>query len=160
VTVLAVLSGLPGSGKTTYARQIQADVCERVGRPGTTVVVSRDTIREHALGLTMGPDDQILDRAGEAVVTALENAMVEAALAAPDVRIVIVDATHLVQKYVDQWRSVATRHGAYITVIDMGISVEECIRRDATRAAEGGRHVGEDVIRRLSKLPRIVPPPS
>jgi predicted kinase len=151
MSALVILSGLPGSGKTTYARRIQTDAREHAGRPGTVVVVCRDTIREHALGLTMGPDDQVLDQAGEAVVTALEGAMVEAAIDALGVEVVIVDAMHLDQKYVDRWRSVADRHSAHVEVIDVGASVEECIRRDAARAAEGGRHVGEDVIRRLAE---------
>lgn len=146
MTTLVVLSGLPGSGKTTCARQIQADARKRAGRPGTVVIVSRDALREHALGLTMIAGDQILDRGGEAVVTALESVMVEAALVAPGVEMVVIDATHLTPKSVDRWRTVAARHDARVKVITLDAPIEECIRRDAVRADGGGRYVGEDVI--------------
>lgn len=146
---LTVMRGLPGSGKSTHARAIQR------AADGPVAVVSRDMLREHAFGLSMGPGDQMLDRDGEAAVTVAVRAMVEALLA--EGVSVIVDGTHLRDADVQEWESVAAEHGASYSVQDMGgISVEECIRRDAARAADGGRHVGEGVIRAMAASGRPV----
>ena len=146
---LTVLRGLPGSGKTTLARELRDDARNRAGRPGTLVVISRDDIRQHLIGLSMAPDDAVLDRAGEALVTAIETAIVDACLAAAGVD-VVVDATHLDRSHLERWDVAAGLHGAQLDVRDLDVPVEECIRRDAARAAAGGRHVGEDVIRRMA----------
>lgn len=149
MSVFVVLSGLPGSGKSTEARRIMGEAQKAAGRPGTAAIIARDTIRENVLGLTMGPGDQILDHAGEDVVTAVEDASVEALLAA-GVELVIVDATHLTPRSVDRWRQVAARHGAEFEAIRLDVDVDECIRRDAARAAAGGRYVGAEVIRGIA----------
>ena len=98
---LTVLRGLPGSGKTTLARELRDDARNRAGRPGTLVVISRDDIRQHLIGLSMAPDDAVLDRAGEALVTAIETAIVDACLAAAGVD-VVVDATHLDRSHLER----------------------------------------------------------
>lgn len=144
---ILVLSGLPGSGKSTWAREHLRGCRGRAG------IVSRDAVREHVLGLSMEPGDQVLDRAGEAVVTAVAEAMARALLAAGcDV---VADATHLDPAHIDRWRQVAAEYGTVVEVIDLGVPLEECIRRDADRAAVrlqwvGGRRVGEDVIREMA----------
>lgn len=143
-----VLSGLPGAGKSSRARQIIAEARRAAGRPGTAGVVSRDTIREHILGLTMAPGDQVLDRDGEDVVTAVTEAQARALLAAGVS--VVVDATNLVPAHVDRWRAIADGHDAALDVVTLDTPVEECIRRDEARHAAGGRYVGEDVIRRIA----------
>lgn len=139
---LIVLRGLPGSGKTTWAR---AYVGAHRGHAG---IVSRDVVRRHVLGLTLRPGDAVLDRAGEDLVTSLVEAVAGVLLAAGcDV---VADATHLSARHVEAWRRLADRHGATVRVVSLDVPVAECIRRDAARAATGGRSVGADVITRMA----------
>lgn len=148
MTTLTVLSGLPGSGKTTLAKRMLEAARDRAGRPGTAARVSRDDIREHVIGLAMTTDDAVMDRPGEDVVTAVESAMVAALLdAGVDV---VVDATNLRPEYVDRWREVAARHGADLVVRALDVPVDECVRRVTARAAAGGRYVEPDVIRSMA----------
>jgi len=80
---LILVSGLPRSGKTTWAL--------KQGHP----VVSRDGIREALHG------KPYIQRA-EDMITAIETYMVRALFAAGH-KTVIVDSTHLKQKYIDRW---------------------------------------------------------
>ena len=80
--------GLPRSGKSTWA--------ESTGWP----IVNRDSIR-YAIG------DSIRYFEEEERVNKIENVMVKALFCAGH-KNVIVDATHLKQKYVDRWEEFAT----------------------------------------------------
>ena len=137
-----VLRGLPGAGKSTWAGEYMRT------HPGQAGVVSRDTIRQHVLGLSMTPGDAVLDRAGEGIVTAITEATARALLAAG--RTVIADATHLHADHIDSWRVLSAEYGVPVEVVDLDVPVEECIRRDAERAAAGGRGVGADVIHAMA----------
>ncbi|WP_280465803.1 AAA family ATPase, partial [Nocardia brasiliensis] len=64
---------------------------------------------------------------------------------------VYVDALNLRKKWAQGWANFAARHGADFEIIDLETSVDECVARDRTRGAEGGRSVGEDVIRDLAR---------
>jgi predicted kinase len=145
-STITVLRGLPGSGKTTWAREYARAHRGEVG------IVCRDTIREYVLGLTMQAGDSVLDRCGEDLVTALCRAL--AAVLLESGRDVIVDATNLSPVHVDVWRALASGYGAAVEILDMDVPVEECTRRDAARAAAGGRSVGADVIRRMAAKSR------
>lgn len=147
--VLRVLSGLPGSGKSTLARQLLDEARKEWGRAGEAAVVCRDTIREHVLGLSMDPGEQMLDRTGERLVSMVETAMVRALLD-DGVQLVIVDAMHRREERIDHWRAVAGRYGARLEVTRLGTPLEECVRRDAARGAAGGRSLGEDLIREIA----------
>jgi predicted kinase len=139
---LLLTRGGPASGKSTAATAwVAADRTNRA-------MVSRDDLRERVYGLSMGPGDQVMDRAGEDEVTALEEAIVGHLLASG--RSVAVHDTLLRDVYVDRWREIAAEAGAVVEILDLrGVPVEECIARDADRAAAGGRSVGADVIRRM-----------
>lgn len=80
---LILVSGLPRSGKTTWAL--------KQGHP----VVSRDGIRKALHG-------EPYIQAAEDMVTAIEVYMVNSLFAAGHTT-VIVDATHLKKKYIDRW---------------------------------------------------------
>lgn len=142
MVMIIVLRGLPGSGKTTWAREYLTAHRGQAGR------VSRDDVREHVLGLTMQPGDAVLDRAGEDLVTAIVEAQARALLTAG--LDVIADATNLSARHLDRWRALAAEHGTTAEVVHLDVPVDECIRRDAARAAVGGRGVGPTVIRRMS----------
>jgi len=139
---IIVLRGLPGAGKSTRAREYMRT------HPGQAGVVSRDTIRQHVLGLSMTPGDAVLDRAGEDLVTAIIEATARCLLASG--RTVIADATHLRADHIDSWRVLSAEYGVPVEVVDLDVPAEECIRRDAARAAAGGRGVGADVIHAMA----------
>jgi predicted kinase len=127
---LLITRGLPGSGKTTFARTLQP----RVTR------VSRDDLRIMLHGRIM------LTNWAEAQVTAVQREMVETLLRrGADV---IVDDTNLRGKAVREWGKLAERCGAAFEVHDFtDVPLDECIRRDGDRP-EGVR-VGADAIRQM-----------
>lgn len=135
---LVVLRGIPGSGKSTYARNWVAE------DPDWRVRVNRDDLRFLNYGVYWG-----LSRHQEETISTLEHALSTAALKAE--LSVIIDATNLKARYLKDWISAADKHGAEFVVVDMDTPVEECIARDKARAERGERAVGEDVIRDFAK---------
>lgn len=138
--VLIVTRGLPGSGKSTRARQwAAADELSRA-------VVGRDTIRAEVFASArpvFGPSESLVTTAQLALIGALLRAGVS----------VCADDTNLPDERIHTWRRWAAIRGVPLTVWDMrDIPVEECIRRDRERAARGGRHVGADVIRQIAAV--------
>jgi predicted kinase len=127
VATLTITRGLPGSGKTTWARQ----------QPGA-VRVNRDDLRRMLHGGPIG-----LGWA-EVQVTVAQRAQVEALLRA-GVN-VICDDTNLRSRVVRELAELALNCGADVVVRDFtDVPVEECVARDARRPDEG--RVGEDAIR-------------
>ena len=135
MTVLRITRGFPASGKSTWA--LGMEMCEYVR-------VNRDSIRQQVFGLD---GKGILTPKQENEVTKLEVALVEAALNAG--KNVVVDATHLRQKYAVQWADLAEKHGVGFAVEDFRVDVEECVRRNALRPAD--EQVPEQVIRDMAK---------
>ena len=128
---LTITRGLPGSGKTTWAKQ-HATGAVRVNRDDLRVMMYG---REH--GLTWEQ---------EVAVTDASHAQVVAHLRAG--RDVVADDMNLRPKYVRQWRGIAAVHGAAFVVEEMPtVDVDECVRRDNDR---GGK-VGEDTIRAIAE---------
>ena len=136
MTSLTITRGLPASGKSTYVRQLERD--------SGYVRVNRDEIRSRAFGLD---GKGVLSPKQEDKVTKLETALVEAALNAG--KNVVVDATHLRQKYAIQWADLAEKHGVDFFVEDFKVDVEECIRRNQERPSR--ERVPDDVIRNMAK---------
>lgn len=129
MAMLTITRGLPGSGKTTWAK-------------GTGVTrVNRDDLRWMLHG------KRTYTREAERQVTAAQRAAVEALLrAGVDV---VVDDTNLPARYVREWIELAVRCSATVMVLDrfLVVPVEECVRRDAGRPDTD--RVGESVIRDL-----------
>lgn len=127
---LLITRGLPASGKTTFARELQPAV----------VRVNRDDLRRMLHGT------RLFTQKAESQVTIAQQAQVEALLRAGiDV---IVDDTNLRSRTVRRWAEMAARFGATFEVHDFtDVPLEECLRRDALRPEQD--RVGEDVIRRL-----------
>ena len=124
---LIITRGLPGSGKSTWAK---AWVLED---PKTRIRVNRDDIRR-MLGPYWVPER-------EGLVTTLENLMVKNSLS--NSYSVVVDATNF-KDY--RWDSVAITNGHRPIIKDFtDVPVEECIRRDLLRVES----VGEEVIMRM-----------
>lgn len=142
--VLIATVGLPGSGKSTWARgqRDTRDLC---------AVVERDTFRD-MLGYRWDAPHGVRDQM-ERVVTAAEHAAVTAFLAA-GADVVVAD-TNLATGHLGALSDVAGI-GAWFVVRDFtNVPVDECVRRDAQRPAYepgglcSGRSVGEAVIRRM-----------
>ncbi|MGI5244931.1 AAA family ATPase [Dactylosporangium sp. CA-139066] len=128
---LTITRGLPGSGKTTWAKQ----------QP-YLVRVNRDDLRRMLHG---GPvTDPARRGRAEKEVTAAHHAAVEGLLRTG--AHVVCDDTNLRGRVVREFAELAAKCGASFTVRDFtDVPLDECIRRDALRTGEG--HVGEDVIR-------------
>src|SRR5436305_1061904 len=124
---LTITRGLPGSGKTTWAKQ-----------QGGHVRVNRDDLRRMLHG---GP---LLTGWAEKQVTLAQRAQVEALLRA-GVN-VICDDTNLRARVFRELAELGRLCGAEVVVHDFtDVPVEECVARDASRP--DGERVGEDAIR-------------
>lgn len=125
--------GLPASGKTTAALDLVRASNGRVRR------VNLDALR-----LMLDDNDGSVRRGRdhEEVVLATQDAAI---LAAVDAGFdVVVDNTHLVPRLPGRYKRLLAARDVTFAVIDCtGVSVEECVRRDAARAGA----VGEKLIR-------------
>jgi predicted kinase len=140
VTELIITRGLPASGKTTWAKAWVAEEQRLRAR------VNRDDLRLNLYGLP-APLPWELEQA----VSAAQQEAVRGLLRAG--RSVVVDDTHLRQRYIRAWREIADDEGADFSVNAdfLDVPVEECIRRDHDRYAYGhGPMVGADVIMDMS----------
>lgn len=124
---ITCMRGLPGSGKSTVARDL----------PG--LVVCRDDLRMQMFGKYRGVDED--------AVTVAERAMVDSLLRAG--HDVVVDAMHLNPRYLRWWADLARRRGAKFAVHDVDTRIDECIARDFDRREE--KSVGADVIQKLDR---------
>jgi predicted kinase len=125
---LTITRGLPGSGKTTWAKTRQPDA----------VRVNRDDLRVMLHGRRIG------ENWAERQVTLAHRAAVEALLrAGVDV---ICDDTNLRARVVRELAELGMACGAAVVVEDFtGVPLEVCIERDAARAEP----VGEEAIRSM-----------
>ena len=144
---LTITRGLPGSGKTTWAKQ-----------QGGYVRVNRDELRRMLHG---GP---LHTGWAEVQVTLAQRAQIEALLRA-GVN-VICDDTNLRARVVRELAELARACGAAVVVHDFtDVPVDECVTRDAVRPEP--ERVGGDVIREMwqrylagRRLPPPVPDPA
>lgn len=131
---LFIYRGLPGSGKTTRARQMQRIAGGRL--------VGRDHIREMLFGL----DNYEPSHGSERYVTEIQDKIIKDGLRAGEK--VIVDDMNLRDKYVKRLMEIANNQGAPVSFIDLtNEPLDHCIVNDAFRS----RTVGEEVIRDLHK---------
>lgn len=129
---LIITRGLPGSGKTTWARQWVTE------NPSRHTRVNRDDIRAMFGCAPIGDNTQ------EESVTVAQRAAVEALLRRG--RDVVVDDTNLRDRYVRGFQEIAATTGAAVIVKDFtDIPVDVCVARDAAR----DRHVGSSIIRTM-----------
>jgi predicted kinase len=137
---LVLPRGLPGSGKTTWAREWVSEA------PQSRVRVNRDSYRDMWQG-TPG----LLPYGLEEKITKAQQSEVRMFLRAGIS--VVVDDMNLRPKYVRAWQDIAEQCGAEFIVQDdfLLVPLEVCIQRDKERAETMslGRYVGEGVIRGL-----------
>jgi predicted kinase len=134
VSTLIITRGLPGSGKTTYAKKWVGENTSLRAR------VNRDDLREILHGGAHGYPREL-----ESSVTFAHQASVRALLMSG--KDVIVDDMNLQNKQVKAWMKVANEAKAGFEVVDFtNVTVGTCIDRDKSRFLQGGRHVGEEYI--------------
>jgi predicted kinase len=128
---LYLLSGLPGSGKSTIAKKL-------IKENKYTYRINRDALRQCLYMEDFNPSK-------EKVVTAAAHALLIKLL--KDRFNVILDNMHLGEQHVNEYRTVANEYDYDLEIIKVDTPVEECIRRDELRRLKGERFVGAKVIR-------------
>lgn len=129
---ILLLRGLPGSGKSTWARALIRQYPEQYKR------VNKDDLR-------MMIDDDMWTSNNEKFILHIRNLIIIEALQSG--KDVIVDDTNLHPKHEKYLRKVAMNYGAALEFKDFfDVSIEECIARDSKRA----KPVGEKIIREMA----------
>jgi predicted kinase len=132
MTSLLITRGLPGSGKTTFARRWVAEDREHRAR------VNRDDIR------AMLDDSQFVKGVTEPRVLAARDAAILSLLAKGIDT--ICDDTNLPQRTARDLAKLAKRAGAELTVVDLtDIPLADCLARNAARTDK--TPVPEDAVR-------------
>jgi predicted kinase len=133
---LTITRGIPGSGKTSWAKDYQNFYFEDRNR---VVLVSRDDFR----GMLFDASHGKLDHRSEKMITDMEADVVyDALISGHDV---VEHSMNLRSSYVRAWAELAQRAGAEFEIKDLtNVPVATCIERDANRLH---RAVGEDVIK-------------
>lgn len=141
MTKIYMMTGLPGSGKSSWANDLVAL------HGGGMVRVNLDDIRSMLGFGHKGP----LPWNKELEKTALElqdKAILSAVKMGKDV---IVDNTHLVPTIPKRIKALFDGEVTFIIQDFTKVSVDTCIIRDFVRGENGGRSVGEEVIRTMAK---------
>ncbi len=137
MTTLYVLIGLPGSGKSTWARQ-NADHLN-------AVVVGSDEVRREFQANGQNPlnGDQVF-----AEVERRARALLQTGQS------VILDATHFLRKYRTYALHLAGDRRARRVAIWFDVPLDICLQRDAQRSnlTFGDEQVPEDVVRHMADL--------
>ncbi len=127
---VVMLRGLPGSGKSTWAKELVEN------ESGKWIRLNKDSLRNML-------HNGIWSRSNEKVVMELQRAM--ACNALEHYVSVIIDDTNYHPKYEQYYRKIAEHYGASFEIKVFDVPVEECIRRDLLRS----KPVGKDVILRM-----------
>lgn len=125
--ILLILQGIPGAGKSTWAKEFIKDKSEE------WVIVNRDSIKE-MLGNYWVPNREDL-------VANIENNSITGALSRGFN--VIVDATNMRKSTITFFTQISLKHDAELLFKVFDIDLEAAIERDKNRE----RTVGEKVIK-------------
>ena len=130
-----LLSGVPGSGKSTWVRK---QIAEKGG-----VHCSRDEIRFSLLKdgeEYFAHEDEVIDIWRNKVKDAIEN---------PEVEDIYIDATHLTEKARQKTISALPEGDYEITTVFFNVPLEICIKRNENRT--GRAYVPPETIRNMYK---------
>lgn len=132
---LAIMCGLPKSGKSTYARTLKDE---------GWVVISPDQVR-------LAMHGQQFHNHAEPFVWAVVDCMARSLLNGE--HRVVVDATHTTERRRQQWVKMAQEFGMVLQVYVLETTPEECLARNGWLQRNGGRSVAvpEGVITRMAE---------
>ncbi len=150
---LIMLQGLPGSGKSTWAKDQQIRIVDeaiRDGRSGTCVVVNKDTIRAEM--------NEPWSREQEKRVVQLRDERIRAGFNSFGNITIISDDTNFHIGHERVLRGIAQEYGAHFEVKFFDVPLDECIRRVAARTGQAA--VPEKVIRDMAQKYRVGLPAS
>lgn len=134
MTQIIVTRGLPGSGKSTWAKEMCALM-------RNTVTVERDELRLQLTGKYWTGDQEV-----EEEVTRLQEALVRGYLASRFV--VIISDTHLPDRSVKKWLKLGHELGVPVRVQDFrDVPLETVLLHNAERGKWSNKVVPEEVIR-------------
>lgn len=131
--------GVPGSGKSTVAKQIKA------ADPENVVIVERDQTRSNLFGEKYHKGN--FPKREENQVTAVNNALIKKGLR--EGKTVIVSDTNLNFRTVGALAKTARDYGADLSFEHLDVDPQECKRRNRARGAAGGREVPDHVMDRM-----------
>lgn len=136
-----VVRGIPASGKSTWVKERMAEFSD-----GAAIRLNNDDMSEMLFAST-----DIHSKERGALLRDARLALLRTYLrreGSPSV--IFIDNTNLIKSTVKGIEDIALQEGAEFHVVDdfLSADVEECVRRDTSRA----RVVGEKVIRKMSTL--------
>lgn len=133
---LKMLSGLPGSGKTTLARQM-------VDSDGNCGRINRDDLRAMLFNSKWtGPREGVVIEVEKAIARVLLNHGLTP----------LVDDTNLTKKHVALWNEFCKSWGADFQAVPVATDLAECLRRDSQRE----KPVGEAVTNRMALFAGLI----
>jgi predicted kinase len=142
---LIILSGLPGSGKTTFARQL---------RP----LLAFDHYESDAIRREIFPRPRYTFAESRIVFTEIERRVARSLAAG---RITLADATNLLEEHRTRFAAIAGRFAAPSLVVRL-TAPDETVRKRLSRGREGHSTAGIDVYERMrperqaSSMPSVV----
>jgi len=144
---ITVLQGLPGSGKSTKAKEL-------VKNNLNTVRLNKDLLREMVYFLRKTWDKKDM---GLGFRKEFEPLIVRAQFEIAEMFLnegisVVIDDTNFSKKHINRYQQLAQKLGCEFGVIVMDVDVDTCIERDRKRQ-EGS--VGEQTIRSMAKQHKI-----
>lgn len=136
---LVINRGIPGSGKSTYARKWVFEGTPRNRRAR----VNRDDIRKQLYGVDFGVPVE------ETVVTEVEDAMIRSLLGKGVS--VIVDDCNISQRYINRFTKMGEEFGAQVRVNLINVELEVAIQRNQGRERFVPVNVIENMYKRLQE---------
>lgn len=127
---VTMMIGLPGSGKSTWCRDLYDE------GDGFNVYINRDTIRQEVFGVEFDSSQEPKVKA--VAIETYRNAL-------QDGLNVILDNTNLSKHSRAEWIKIAKEYGADITAVFMNLDYKQAAARQENRE----RKVSVDVIRRM-----------
>lgn len=143
---LIVLTGIPASGKSTWAR-------ERVHITPNMLRVNKDDLRDML-------HDGVWSKSNERAVIETRDAIINAGL--KNRQTVIVDDTNFHPGHMETFKEIARWHTVELEVVDFPISLEEAMKRNATRAKPVPPKVIQDMYTKYVEphLPKFIMDPT